>query len=91
MTPAAALFAFFMTSAAAVSITVATATTITSAIATAVTSTVSVAMMLVHLLKEVLYFLFACFTVLNDVTTEQKVLACKRMVEVNGNLVLRHF
>ena len=87
MTPAAALFAFFMTSAAAVAVTVATATTI----ATAVTSTVSAAMMLVHLLKEVLYFLFACFTVLNDMTTEQKVLACKRVVEVNGNLVFRHF
>ena len=78
MTATAAFFAFLMTSAA----------TATSAVATATSATSTTAVMLLQLLEEVFYFLFACLTILVDMATENKVFACKRVVEVDSNLIV---
>ena len=74
MTAAAASVTFLMASAA----------TATSVVATAASATSTTTVMLIHLLKEVFYFFFTCLTILEDMTIENKVLSCKRVVEVDG-------
>ena len=78
MTAAAASFTFLMASAA----------TATSVVATAASATSTTTVVLIHLLEEVLYFLFACFAVFENMTIEHKVFASKRVIEVDGYFIV---
>ena len=81
-------FVLMTAAAAAFSFLVVFATTAITTIATAVSATSTTAVVLFHLLEEVFYFLFACLAILEDMTMENKVLACKRVVEVDSNLIV---